>query len=370
LFDIQCPSMIILLVRLIGSVESSSKTLKIFKRCRINKMNRYRSAEKILPAIMSCLLFFMFAVKPIHAEVFYPCSDTLHTSETCGSNTYRDIAQFKDKFIAVGTNGRIDGISPSGEIMHLNSVCQENLNSAYSNGEIFLTVGDHGIILYSKNGTSFSRAVSGTGKNILGISGKNGLYVAGADSGTILISNTGVSWKSIPTTIRGKIVSITATNSCFFGVTDSGEIIKSFDGLKWDIQNYNREYAGYNQYSIFRKIVASPNSITIIGIHKDGSPSIICSSLGNVWAERPPIYQDDQGVVQGLTNKPNGIAYDPDRDQFVVACDNGELLALPPCAKCNKWEKISEKNLQAICYFDNYLLIVGEEFSVSIQRVR
>jgi len=333
-------------------------------------MNRNRSIKRTLPAAMYYLLFLLFAVQPVRAEQWYSYYDALCTSVVGGSNAYRDITHFKDKFIAIGTNGRIDGISQSGGIMRLKSVCQENLNSAYSNEEIFLAVGDHGIILYSTNGTSFSRAVSGTEKNIFGIACKNGLFVVGADSGTILISNTGLTWKSIPTAIRGNILSISANNSCFFGVTDSGEIIKSFDGIKWTIQDYNREYAGYNQYSIFRKILASPNSMTIIGIHKDGSPSIIYSSLGNVWAERPPIYQDDQGVVQGLTNKPNGIAYVPELDQFVVACDNGELLALPPCSKCNKWEKISEKNLHAICYFDNCLLIVGEEFSVSIQRVR
>jgi hypothetical protein len=332
-------------------------------------MEMYFSIEKIMPAVMYCLLFFIIAVTPTKAEVVYSFSDTLSVSAAGGVNAYRDIALFKGNFIAVGTNGRLDGISRSGEILHLESMCQDNLNGVYSNEEIVIAVGDHGIILYSSNGTGFTRAVSGTRKNIFGITGKNGLFVAGADSGTILISNTGGSWKNIPTTIRGKILSITVHNSYFFGVTDSGEIIKSFDGLKWEIQNYNREYAGYNQFSFFRKILASLNNIVIIGNHLDGSPSIIYSSLGNVWAERPPIYQDDQGVVQGLTHKPNGIAYDPDRDQFVVACDNGELLVLPPCAKCNKWAKISERNLQAIFYIDNILLVVGEDFSVFIQRV-
>ena len=332
-------------------------------------LTMHHDTKKIPLRVNYWFLVLILADISVYAEAFNPFSDTLRASEARGSNAYRDITHFKDKFIAVGTNGRVDGISQSGEIMRFKCVCQENLNSAYSNDEIFLAVGDHGIILYSTNGTSFSRAVSGTGKNIFGITYKNGLFVVGADSGTILISNTGVSWKSIPTAIRGNILSISANSSCFFGVTDLGEIIKSYDGIQWDIQDYNREYAGYSQYSIFRKILASPNSITIIGIHKDGSPSIVYSSRGNVWTERPPIYQDDQGVVQGLTNTPNGIAYDPERDQFVVACDNGELLALPPCSKCNKWAKISEKNLQAVCYFDNCILIVGEEFSVFIQRV-
>jgi hypothetical protein len=332
-------------------------------------MEIYISVKKVLSVFMYCLLLFFLADTPTQAAMVYSFSDTLSDSAAGGGNTYRDIAYFKGNFIAVGTKGRLDGISPSGEIMRLESSCRDNLNGVCSKDDILLAVGDHGIILYSSNGTSFTHVVSGTRNNIFGITCKNGLFVAGADSGIILISNTGVTWKRIPTTIRGNILSITANTSCFFGVTDSGEIIKSFDGVTWDIQNYNREYAGYNQYSMFRKILASLNNIVIIGNHMDSSPSIIYSSLGNVWAERPPIYQDDQGIVQALTKKPNGIAYDPDRDQFVVACDNGELLVLPPCAKCTKWTKISEKNLHAIFYIDNYFLIVGEDFSVFIQRV-
>jgi hypothetical protein len=195
------------------------------------------------------------------------------------------------------------------------------------------------------------------------------VLIAGADGGTILTSKKGISWNVVPTEIKGNILSLSASNSCFIGITDSGEIIKSFDGMTWDIQNYNKEYTGYNQRSKFRKIYASPNSIVIIGTHDDGSPSILFSSLGSVWAEREPIYEDEQGRFSCLTQKPNAITYDSERDQFIVACDHGELFSLPSCSKCDKYMKIAEVNLHALIYFDNHLLIVGDEFSVFIQRL-
>jgi hypothetical protein len=324
--------------------------------------------NKIL-TIFCCLVFLFIPEKSVSVEEFYSFADTTGTLKSNDSKGYNDIVLFKDKFIAVGTDGRIDCISKSGEKVLVDSSCMYNLNCAFSNDEFLIAAGNHGTILYSSDGKNFYQVDSGTEKNINGITFKNGLLVAGAERGTILVSKNGKSWNALPLQMKGNILSISANTSFFAGVSDSGEIVKSFDGMKWEIQDYNQEYAGYNQYSIFRKIVASPYSIVIIGIHKDGSPSIICSSLGNVWTERLPIYQDDQGVVQGLTNRPNGIAYDPERDQFVVACDHGELLVLPPCSKCNKWAKISERNLHAIFYFDNCLVVVGEEFSVLIQRV-
>ncbi len=284
-------------------------------------------------------------------------------------NGYNDIAQFEGRSIAVGTGGRIDAISASGEISPIDSSCRCNLHCVVSNGEMLIAAGDSGTILTSSDGDEFTRTVSGTEKNINGIAWKNGLFVAGADGGVLLASKDGKTWSRTSIAIKGNIVSLTAAGSIFIGVSDSGEIIKSDDGVKWEIQDYNKEYAGYAPRSKFRKILAAQNGIVIIGTHDDNSPSIITSILGNVWAEREPIYKDDRATVQSLTSQPNGITYDPDRDQFILACENGELLSLPSCSKCNKYAKISDTNLRALVYIDGGLIIVGDDYSVFIQKI-
>jgi len=327
-------------------------------------------ANKIIPTFF-CWLFFLFladkSVSP-NAGVHDPFSETSHVSESKDLQGYRDIVLFKDKVIAVGTDGRIDCISKSGEKISVDSFCVYNLHCAFSNEELLIAAGDHGTILFSSDGRNFHRAESGTEKNIHGIASKNGLLVAGADRGTLLSSKNGISWNKIQTAIKGNIVSISSNNSFFIAVSDSGEIMKSIDGTVWKIQDYNKEYVGYNKYSTFKKVLAAQNSIVIIGTTDDGLPSILFSSLGTVWTERIPIYQDSQGVVTCLTSMPNGITYDSDRDQFILACDHGELLSLPPCSKCNKYVKISETDLHGIIYFDNRLLIAGDGYSVFIQR--
>jgi CubicO group peptidase (beta-lactamase class C family) len=285
------------------------------------------------------------------------------------NNSYTDIAYFHNKFVAIGANGRIDRITKSGERFSIDSSCNYSLNGVCANDEIILIAGNHGTILYSTDGEKFRKIETATHTNLFGITSKNGLFIAGSENGTILSSKNGLEWTHLNTGAKGNIISISANSTFFIGVTDAGEIIKSSDGINWEIKDYNKEYEGYNKYSIFKNILATQKSIVIVGIHDDGTPSILFSSLGNVWTEKDPIYHNDDGSMLYLTKEPNGITYDPDRDQYIISCDNGELFILPGCTKCNKLLKISDKNLNALLYIDDNLYIVGEKSSVYIQKL-
>jgi hypothetical protein len=328
-------------------------------------------SRKISPALCCWSLFFIPADQQVPGESGGPVAPSAATrlSERGPSKGYADIVPFKDMIVAVGTDGRIDRIAQSGERIPIdhNNPCP--LNCVVSNDEMLIAAGDKGTILYTLDGENFYRAESGTDKNIYGIASQNGLMLAGAENGTILASKNGKSWSLMQTEAKGNIVSLSANRSLFIGVTDAGEIIKSFNGTDWKVKDYNEAYAGYNQYSIFKKILATPSAVVIIGTHDDGSPSILFSSLGDVWAERFPIYHDDQGMICSLTSAPNGIAYDSGTDQFVLACDHGEMISLPACAKCNEHIKISENDLNAIACLGSHLVIVGDDFSVFVQRL-
>jgi hypothetical protein len=322
---------------------------------------------KILLPLFGCLLLLSVADR-VGAAEHDPLNNTVGMLQLDDSRGYRDVVHFGKKFIAVGTAGRIDGISSSAEIIPVDFSCPFDLNCIFANDTLVIAAGDQGTILYSTDGVSFDHAESGTDKNIHSITSKDGLILAGSDTGLILGSNDGRSWNTLQTNAKGNVLSISANNSFFMGVTDAGEILKSGDSYSWHIQDYNKEYAGYNPYSNFKKILATPHSFVIIGTHQNGSPSILFSSLGHVWTERVPFYYDEQDMVCHLNGKPNDVTYDPMRDQFFLACDNGELFSLPTCTNCNKYTKISENNLNALFYADNSLCIVGEEFSLFVQR--
>ena len=328
-----------------------------------------RLVRNSIPAILCWLSLVWCSDKSMASSTaeLDPLRETGAGSRPESGNGYRDIVLFRNKLVAVGAGGRIDGITQEGDRVRLDSSCPYTFRCAYASNEIVVAAGDNGSILYSFDGKKFYRTTSGTQKNIYAITSRNGVMIAGADSGIILFSKNGTTWTSSKTALKGNLISLTSNTSFFIGVSDSGEITKSYDGLHWEIQDYNKEYAGYTRRITLRKIYANQNSVIIVGVHDDGSPAVLFSSLGTVWAEREPVYQDAQGVYASLTQKPNAIAYDPDRDQYIVACDHGELFSLPSCSKCDKYLKISESDLQALVYYDNRLFIVGDGFSVFIQ---
>ena len=71
---------------------------------------------------------------------------------------------------------------------------------------------------------------------------------------------------------------------------------------------------------------------------------------------------------QGMAGNAFTAIIDPAGDQFILACDNGVLFSLPSCTKCNVYAKISTNNLSAITCAGDYLIVVGEEFSISVVR--
>lgn len=282
---------------------------------------------------------------------------------------YRDILFYNGKYIAVGTEGRIDYINNSGEKTAVVCPVRNNLNCIASSDREVVVAGDNGTILFSSDGKIFSLCNSQTNSDINGITYKNGLFIAGADDGTILISKNGESWSLINSGAKGNIVSVTAGESHFIGVTEKGEILTSKDGFNWNIRNYNKEYAGYQKSCVFKKVIAANKRIVIIGIHDDNSPAVLFSTLGNVWTERSLVYEDNQGIMRFLINKPNSITYDSARDQFILACDRGEIFTLPSCSKCNESAIISDRDLYAIICTGNLLICVGQEFSVNLMNL-
>jgi len=317
-------------------------------------------------------LFFLIPVRlsiPVHGT--YPDLKLIPQEKAKTAAGYRDIESYKDRFIAVGANGRIDIINNRGEVTdNLIPVNKDDLNCAIADNQILIAAGDNGTILISSDGRHFSKAESGVKANINSVSCLNGLFIAAADGEDLLISSNGMIWSNIKLQLKGNIRSLSANTSSCFGVTDAGEIIKSNDGLNWSVTDYNKEYSGYNKPCIFNKILLIPNRFVIAGKHSDGTPAVLFSTLGNVWTERQLFYDDDQGMPQMLTGIPNDIAYDDPGDQFFIACDNGEILSLPSCSKCNEYAKVSENDLYGIICTGGSLVTVGEGYTVNILNIR
>jgi hypothetical protein len=318
--------------------------------------------------ISICLLKVMVCLFPAGGTGFFPAGGLHQMSiEVLVENPentpgYRDVVFDGSKFIAVGSGGRIDILDISGKKTTASVISPTDLNTIVTGDQMLIAAGNQGKILFRSGESQFSEIRSGTDKNINCITFFRDLWIAGADDGLLLFSKNGKTWTLNQTSFKGNVLSLDCNSSFCFGITDKGEIVKSSDGLNWEVKDYNKDYEGYNPHCIFRKIIVLQNRMMIIGIHDDRSPAVIYSSLGNVWTERLLSYKDENGRMGMLTEEPNDIAYDPDTDQFLVACNNGVIFTLPSCSHCNMLYKVSDENIRSIAKSNDSFMLTGDNF--------
>ena len=97
-----------------------------------------------------------------------------------------------------------------------------------------VAVGTGGMILTSRDGTTWSRAHSQTAEWLVGVTWGNNKYIAVGDHGTILTSPDGESWT--PAAQSGTIQrlnNVVYGNGIFVAVGEAGTIVTSSDGATW-----------------------------------------------------------------------------------------------------------------------------------------
>ena len=298
-------------------------------------------------------------------DKFFDNEDTpisfVQAGESTFLNGYIDVTNFEDKFIAVGSDGRIDWISASGEIIKSVKIPDVELNCISTFDKHIITAGDNGIIFISSDDDTFRKLDSGTDKNINAITLFKGKIVACGDNGQILLGDKKGLFRKIQLNLKGNIVSVSSRASDCYGVTDEGEIIYTNDGISWDVFDFNKNYSGYYKPCQFSCVLATENRIAVIGIYIDGSPVLMFSSRGKVWTERTLNYTDDEGKIFFLKEIPNDIIYLISKDQFIITCSEGRVITIPSCSHCNKLYVLSSENLKGISANENSLLIVGDK---------
>ena len=293
-------------------------------------------------------------------ESFYSYYQEIKTN----SKGYKAITRYEDGFIAAGSDGRIDRITASGEIINSQKFPGETFNSILADDKIIIVAGDRGTIMSSSEKGIFSKVESDTKENINSLALFRGKVIAGSDHGEIISGDEKGHFRKIRLALKGNIVSVSARISECYGVTNEGEIIHSVDGITWDITDFNKVYSGYYKPCRFTKVLVTENRVAIAGSNNDGSPALMFSNQGKVWTERPLNYTDEEGEKGFLTEIPYDIMYDELEDNFYIACSKGKLMQLPSCAQCNKLAAVSTADLVGISSNDNVMIIVGGNFLI------
>lgn len=288
-------------------------------------------------------------------------NNQLKTAKSIG---YKAVTNYDDGFVAAGSEGRIDWIADSGKTFRSEKIPGENFNCLISQDNDVVVAGDNGVMYISSDKETFRKKNSGTDKNINSLALFRGKIIAGTDDGEIVSVDETGSFSKTHLAVNGNIVSVSAGNADCFGVTDRGEIIHSTDGTNWDIFDFNQVYEGFYKPCSFTSILVTEKGIAVAGINKDGSPVFMLSTLGQVWSDRPLVYNDEQGIQELLTDQPTGIFYDDTHDLFYLVCNAGKLMKLPSCSHCNELVQVPTKNLSGISGMNEMLMIVGEDFYI------
>ena len=288
---------------------------------------------------------------------------------TNAKNGYKAIAGNNDGFIAVGTDGRIDRISKSGEIIKSEKISDNELRSLLSCEQTIIVAGEKGTLLMSAEDGIFKKIDVKTNNNINSLALFREYIIAGADKGELLIGNELGYFESIRLNLKGNIVSVSAGTSECYGVTDEGEVIQTSDGFNWKIFNFNEVYSGYYKPCSFTCVSVTENTIAVTGKNQDNSPVLFFSTQGNVWSERNLDYTDNKGYPYYLQEIPNSIFYDFPEDRFLLVCNKGKLMSIPSCSQCNKLiELATSENLKGIASNLDGFIIVGEGNYIDIIR--
>ncbi|MFI3206672.1 MAG: rhodanese-like domain-containing protein [Clostridia bacterium] len=148
---------------------------------------------------------------------------------------------------------------------------------------------------------------------------------------------------------ENKIVGF-ATNGKILVCICGNSYVYTIENKKIKILNHN-EY--YKKKNIFKKIYHFEYSFYVISENEYGKSEILTSLAGGVWQK---MYSDNFEISD---YKINDLAFD--NGQIFAVCENGEMLVLTDCVKCNKVNFISEKPIKQIfCNDLNTLFIFGD----------
>jgi len=320
--------------------------------------------------VCGCLIFFTIGL-PLKS-IFPTFSASAGSDQAAFANEtvlpgYRSAAYANGCFLVVGTNGRLDKISPDKKVEKLSSPASEtNLTDIWSDGEITLVTGENATILYSSDYQQFYKCEIGINSDIFGLTYFNGIYLACAENGVVLTSGEGKQWSAEQLPTEHDIVSIAANHQYIMAVTRESDILISTDGQNWQHENFNTTYKGYYDPYLFSSIIGIGETFFIFGQLSDepGRPVILYSDTGEVWTQQPLAAINEQMPENSFPLTLNAVAYDA--DQMLAACDKGRLLTITNCAVCNELTEISDKDLCALAYGDGKLLAAGADFYFEI----
>lgn len=282
-----------------------------------------------------------------------------------GPQGYTMAVPFGDGFAACGTGGRVDLIALDGTVTKLDSGTTENLYAIYPEDEHLMVAGDRGTLLISNDGgKTFGKEDLGTKDNLYGAAVYHGtLYAAG--QGGKVYRKSGDGWDTLQLDTTADLIGLASTDAALVAISAGTDLCFCFDDDEnWDCQNYNEVYKGmYPEYA-FTRVIPAGETVFVLGypLNQPNMPLIMYSTMGDVWMHKEMMQINGEYVMGNENLRINDICFNI--DQIVAAMDDGNLLSITNCVKCNESTKLEgvDSDLWATTVREEGVLVCGEDF--------
>ena len=217
-----------------------------------------------------------------------------------------------DTFVAVGKTSSINkslfftavGIG-STQFFEKNKTNTKNINSIANNNNIFVAVGDDGIIYYSFDTETWSIVgdlAKPTTQNLNKVIWDGTKFVVVGNNGSIVISNNGINWSLQPNiNITNNLTNINYYDDVYAVLDDNGNLYYSLDLSTW-------EKRSTNQLNVIKDLIFVPS------LNYEGRYIVVGSAATIMYSE--PVYNRatatssiTNGIVTSVTITNGGFGY-------------------------------------------------------------
>ena len=202
------------------------------------------------------------------------------------------------------------------ENWHLRHSAQQELflTRITHGNNIFIAIGENGMILTSTDGLNWIQGNSGTTEKLNGVAYGNNMFIVVGDNGTLLSSQDGVAWNRIYLDTSNHLIGITYANGLFVVVGQQDIVFTSHDGILWTFQR-----AGGSKDYYLIDVAYGNGSFVAVGYgYYEGNQTphsiILTSKNGIDWT-------DVNLILNGYLI---GVAYG--NNMFVAVGQNGTVL--------------------------------------------
>lgn len=212
--------------------------------------------------------------------------------------------QLNNTLVAVGNFGGIFSSTGVGSTYFLESKIgvTQNINSVANNSNIFVLVGNSGIVYTSTNGINWNNR-SFQSNNLNDIIWDGNKFIAIGNSGFISTSINGNTWNQITNNLNTNLKKIKYFNNLYTVIDTSGHLYYSFNLTNWNYRNLT-SIGSYNDIIGFN---SNDNEDRYISVGNTGLIAYSTPTINRAIA----ISTTNNGVLSGVTLINEGFGYPP-----------------------------------------------------------